>query len=215
MGTLFKKLFVISFILVSVSFVLIQGADAQNASGDVSLGVARFVEVKAKDVKDGTIISSSPTGAIPSNTAYDPQVIGIVARDAAILINNQNSPNDLPVIANGQVYLLVSSKNGNIKKGDLLATSTMPGVAVKAVTAGYVLGSALEDYANPNPSKIDKIVVDLNLHYFNAKPTLAGTLSDIFKIALLPTKYSPTAIFKYIAAAAVVFGSFVLGFISF
>ena len=53
------------------------------------------------------------------------------------------------------------------------------------------------------------------MHYFNAKPTLAGALSDIFKIALLPTKEGPSAIFKYIVAAAVVLGSLVLGFMSF
>src|SRR5206468_32529 len=91
----------------------------------------------------------------------------------------------------------------------------MPGVAVKAVKSGYVLGNALEDDSNPDPKKIDKIAVELNLHYFNNKPTFPGSLTDIFKLALLPTKDSPNAIFKYIVAAIVVLGSFVLAFLTF
>jgi len=215
MGHLFKNLSIFFVIFIAIFFVLIQGIIAQSTDGGVTLGVAKYIDIKEKNVKDGTVISASDKGPIPSNTAYDPQVIGVVARDAAILINNQAEPSGVPIISTGEVYILVSTKDGNIKKGDLLTTSTIPGAAVKAVRSGYVLGTALEDYTNPNPTKVDKIVVDLNLHYFNAKPTLAGTLSDIFKIAVLPTKDSPTAIFKYFAAAGVVLGSFVLGFMSF
>lgn len=216
MHIFYKKLFIFISLVIVVFFGLTSDSKAQSSSSsDISLGVAKFIEVKAKDIKDGTIISSSDKGSIPSNIAYDPQVVGVVARDAAILLNNPNTPADVPVISNGQVYMLVSTKEGNIKNGDLLTTSTIPGVAVKALNSGYVLGRALEDYTNPNPQKVDKIVVELNLHYFNAKPTLAGTLTDIFKIALLPTKESPTAIFKYFAAAGVVLGSFVLGFMTF
>jgi F0F1-type ATP synthase membrane subunit c/vacuolar-type H+-ATPase subunit K len=37
----------------------------------------------------------------------------------------------------------------------------------------------------------------------------------LIKLAVLPTKDSPSPIFKYIVAAFVVLGSFVLGFLSF
>jgi len=99
-----------------------------------------MVDVNEKDVKDGSIISSSQKGLILSDVAYDSQVIGVVSRDAAILISNsRKNSSGLPLISNGQVYMLVSSKEGNIKKGDLLATSIIPGVGVKAVKSGYVL----------------------------------------------------------------------------
>src|SRR5205814_9019042 len=107
-----------------------------------------------------------------------------------------------------KVYILVSAKNGAIKKGDLLTSSTIPGIATKADKDGYVLGTALED-ADPNPKQIDKIAADLDLHYFNSKPTFPGSLSDILKIIFLPTKDSPTPIFKYIVAALVLLASII------
>ncbi len=186
-----------------------------SVEGAATLGVAHTVATNIKNLKDGSVLSAGLHGAILSITPYDPQVVGVVARDAGMIFNTGNTYNSVPVISVGTVYILVSSQQGNIKKGDLLTTSTIAGVAVKAVNSGYVLGTALEDYANSNPKKTDKIAINLDLQYFNSKPTLIGTLTDIFKIALLPTKDSPTPIFKYFFAAIVVIGSFVLGFLSF
>lgn len=207
------------FLFVTSNTVFAQSAsDTTNdtaVAGAATLGVAKMVSVAQKDVKDGSILSNSHQGAVLSTTPYDPQVLGVVARDAAIIVSSTNDPKAIPVIAEGEVYVLVSTQNGQIKKGDFLTTSTIPGVAVKATADGYIIGSAMEDYSNPSPKKIDKIAVSLNLHYFNSKPTLVGTLTDIFKIALLPTKDSPSAIFKYVVAAAVVLGSFTFGFLTF
>jgi hypothetical protein len=189
-----------------------QGAAAQGAG---TLGVARMVEVKDKNVKDGSIISSSSQGNVLSNIPYDAQVMGVVSRDAGIILNNSATTNGVPLISVGTVYVLVSAKEGPIKKGDLIATSTIPGVGVKAVKDGYVLGTALEDYSNGDPNKAELIAVEFNLHYFNAKPTFPGSLTDIFKFALLPTKEGPTPLFKYIVAALVVIASFVLAFMTF
>lgn len=184
--------------------------------GAASLGVAHMIPTVEKNVKDGSILSASEKGAVLSSIPYDSQVLGVVARDAGIVFSSTSpGENSVPVIADGQVYILVSTQQGAIKKGDTLTTSTIPGVAVKAVKSGYVLGNALEDYNNPDPKKTDLIAVTLNLHYFNSKPTLVGTLTDILKVALLPTKEAPSAIFKYIVAAIVVFGSFTFGFLTF
>ncbi len=143
-------------------------------------------------MKDGNIVSAAAKGSVLSDVAYDPHVIGVVARDAAITLNTKNSDNGVPVISNGTVYVLVSSKEGAIKKGDLITTTSLiPGVGVKATKDGYVIGNALEDYDNPNPQQTDKIAIELDLHYFNSKPTFPGSLSDIFKIALLPIQTNP------------------------
>jgi hypothetical protein len=196
-----------------------QGAPPANSaaarSGEAALGVARMLEVKEKNVKDGSIVSSSATGNVLSTIPYDAQVLGVVSRNAGIILNNTGTVNGVPVISVGTVYVLVSSKEGPIKRGDLIATSTIPGVGVKAVKDGYVLGSALEDYNSSDPNKADLIAVEFNLHYFNAKPTFPGSLTDIFKFALLPTKEGPTPIFKYIVAALVTIASFVLAFMTF
>jgi F0F1-type ATP synthase membrane subunit c/vacuolar-type H+-ATPase subunit K len=188
---------------------------AQSVQGAATLGVAQIIQTKDKNVQDGAVLSAGEKGAILTNVPYDSQVVGVVSRDAAVLLNTSQGSNLVPVISNGEVYILVSTKDGVIKKGDLLTSSTMPGIAVKAVNAGYVLGTAMEDYTNPNPKKTDKIAVNLNLHYFNSKPLFPGSLSDILKFVLLPTNEGPSAIFKYVISAIVVLGSFVLSFLSF
>jgi F0F1-type ATP synthase membrane subunit c/vacuolar-type H+-ATPase subunit K len=183
--------------------------------GTGALGVAKLVSVAEKDVRDGTVLSVGTTGAVSSSIPYDSQVLGVVARNAAIVITSANTENGVPVIPYGQVYVLVSSRDGAIKKGDMLTTSTIPGVAVLAKISGYVIGSAMEDYNGSDPKRPELIAVDLDLHYFNAKPTFPGSLSDILKVALLSTKNGPSALFKYIVAALVVIGSFILGFMTF
>lgn len=188
-------------------------AEKDNAAG--TLGVARVVQVKDKGLKDGTILSTSVNGfASPSSIPYDSQVQGVISRDAGIIMNN-GAYDGVPVISVGTVYVLVSSLNGPIQKGDLIATSSIPGVGVKAIKDGYVIGSALENYQSNDPKKSDLIAIEFNLHYFNAKPQFPGALTDILKIAFLPTKDGPAPIFKYIIAAIVCITSFVLAFLTF
>lgn len=205
---------VIFFSFATTSFG--QSVTNNGVSEEATLGVARIVETKEKNVKNGSILSTTEQdGPVLSSTPYDPQVMGVVSEDAAVVLNSAGTKNGVPVISVGSVYVQVSSKDGTIKKGDLITTSTIPGVGAKALKAGYVLGTAMEDYSNGDPKAVGLIAVSLDLHYFNSKPTFAGTLSDLFKIALLPTKESPSPFFKYVVAALVALGSFVLGFLSF
>src|SRR5258706_9905912 len=136
------------------------GGTSQGVEGAATLGVAQMVAVKDPNVKDGSILSSTDKGAVLSTTPYDSQVIGVVSRDAGIILSSGDT-NSVPVISNGSVYVLVSTQQGPIKKQDVIATSTIPGVGVSAVKSGYVLGYALEDYNNPDPKKIGKIAVNL------------------------------------------------------
>lgn len=222
--TLFIRTFLL-FLLLTLSLPRIvfaqtptptdNATNVQEVEGTATFGVAKMITINDKNVQDGSIVSTSQSGAALSTTPYDPQVVGIVSRDAGIILGSDGGNNSVPVISDGTVYILVSTQQGQIKKGDVITTSTIPGVGVLATKSGYVLGSALEGYTNPDAKKVGKIAVNLNLHYFNSKPTFTGTLTDIFKFALLPTKDSPSPIFKYVVAAIVVLGSFTLGFVSF
>lgn len=217
---------IISFLAVALFLLLLfistKPIFAQEQTGpmlgtEASLGIARLIDVEEENVKDGHIIVSAGEGAKLSSIPYDGHVIGVVARDAAIIISETGIDEDegVPVVSNGRVYILVSSQEGAIEKGNLLTTCAIPGVAVKATRSGYVLGSALEDYDNSDPQAEGKIAAELDLHYFNSKPTFPGTLTDIFKLALLSVDEGPSSIFKYIIAALVVIGSFILGYMTF
>ena len=213
---------VVIIIIIAFTFVyaLPHNISAQNEEGPVltteaSLGVARMMDINEDDVVDGSIIVSSERGNVLSTIPYDGNVLGVVARDAAIVLSSSEVSDGIPVMSNGQTYILVSSLEGTIEKGDLLTTSTIPGVAVKAERSGYVLGRALENFEITDVERIEKIAAELDLHYFNSKSTFPGSLTDIFKIALLSTDQAPTPLFKYIVAALVLIGSFILAYMTF
>ena len=62
----------------------------------------------------------------------------------------------------GVIPTKVCLEGGNIKRGDLLVTSSTPGVAMKAdidkVKVGQVIGKALEDFSSDTPGKIKVLV---------------------------------------------------------
>lgn len=224
-----RKIFIINCLVFIICLLLIVPAQTfaqtpaiadENGDVEATLGVARIIEINATDpklVKDGSIVSAGQRGAILTNIPYDSQVLGIVSRDAAIILNSTATSADrgLPIISTGTVYVLISSAEGNVKKGDLLASSVIPGVATKASKDGFVLGTALEDYSNNDKKAVSTIAVSLDLHYFNSKPVFPGNLSDVFKVIMLPTKEGPSPVIKYIVAAMVVLGSMILGFFTF
>jgi hypothetical protein len=65
-----------------------------------------------------------------------------------------------PVALSGRVDIKVSTANGVIKAGDLLTSSSKPGVAVKAVDPGRVIGVALQSFDDGEPSGVIKVFVN-------------------------------------------------------
>lgn len=90
--------------------------------------------------------------------AYQPQLIGVVSTSPNQLYGDDglfnDSENPRPVSLAGRVPTKVSTENGTIKTGDLLTSSSTPGVAMKATHPGQVIGRALQDYSSDNVGKI-------------------------------------------------------------
>lgn len=193
----------LTFFLAQIPHVLAQ---------DSALGVANNYQVSGENITNGSLVSSSPSGYILSQMAYDPVVVGVVQDKPAIIFN---TPNDnvkkYPIVSMGNVYVNVSTIGGPITKGDLITTSTIPGVGMKAGRNGYVLGTALDNYANTDPKKYQPILVSLNLHYYSAKSTVKSNLFDIVNLSTIATYEEPLTVFKYFIAALVVILSMVFG----
>ena len=106
--------------------------------------------VNAQDKKErklfnqGTVLIS-PNGIFDdiaydiSKTAYDPLIIGVATGN-----HQPKKMNDF-VCTEGVIEIKYNSENGIIKNGDLLTTSSEPGVAMKAIKSGMMIGIALED----------------------------------------------------------------------
>lgn len=85
-----------------------------------------------------------------TSEAYDNGAIGIISTfPSGTPLGEDSIPqsgNPQPVALSGRVPVKVSLENGEIKAGDALTASSTPGVAMKATSAGRIVGFALEDY---------------------------------------------------------------------
>lgn len=209
-----KFLSVIGFICVLLGL----GTFSSNAQKeqDISLGIANYVQITGKDIHDGDIISSSEKEYFLSKTPYDPLVIGIVSLKPAVSLNITSSdPSSYPVVSAGNVKVNVTSMNGNIKEGDLITSSLIPGAGMKATQTGYILGRALDEFNSADKKSVGSINLALNLHYSYSSSKTQSSLTDILNLSVLATYESPSAVFKYVVAGFVILLSFILGVVSF
>ena len=101
-----------------------------------------------------------------SSEPYSTLVAGVYATKPGVLLTEENIGSDLtgkvPMGVIGVIPTKVCLEGGAIKRGDLLVTSSLPGVAMKAdmnkVKIGQVIGKALQDYDNTVPAKIKVLV---------------------------------------------------------
>jgi hypothetical protein len=102
-----------------------------------------------------------------SSTAYSTLVAGVYATKPGILLTEENAEQDdlermVPMGVVGVIPTKVCAEGGAIQRGDLLVTSSIPGVAMKAdparVKVGQVIGKALQDFNQKSIGKINVLV---------------------------------------------------------
>jgi hypothetical protein len=95
-----------------------------------------------------------------------------------------------------------------------VTSSETPGMAVKAIENGYVLGMAINDAVQASTGE-NRVMVALNIH---PEAQLSGTRSNLISVLRDASKaplLEPLAAFRYVLAALLVVISFSLGFIYF
>jgi hypothetical protein len=90
---------------------------------------------------------------VASTKAYDPAVAGVVSPQPGIVLGEESDTKEL-VATTGRVRVRVDASRGAIAIGDLLATSDIPGTAMKSMPVelggiqmhrpGTIVGKALE-----------------------------------------------------------------------
>jgi hypothetical protein len=101
-----------------------------------------------------------------SSGSYSTLVAGVYATKPGVLLTEEDIDSELigkvPMGVVGVIPTKVCLEGGPIKRGDLLVTSSIPGVAMKAdrkkVELGQVLGKALQEFDSANISKINVLV---------------------------------------------------------
>lgn len=182
---------------------------------NISVGTAFSIPLSDKNVKDGSIIVSTPKGYGLTSTVYDSNMYGVLTQSPAVFLQNIDDPTSQPITTTGKAYVLVSSINGNIKKNDFITTSTIAGVGQKATRNGMVLGTALQNYSNSNSKITAKILVTVSPH-FNA--SFADTKTNILEVlrnASDPTTLTQLTSLRYVIAAGIAMLTFGIGFVYF
>lgn len=202
-----RKTALFTIIGLVVFFLSSIPANAQDLSGGTAVGIL----IKDK-VINGAIITTTSTGYRLATSPYDPQMFGVVNTNPAFYIKNLNSPKDTPVMNTGHVEVLVSSQNGNIAVGDLITSSTVPGVGQKAVDNGFVLGQAEQSYASNNPQKASLILITLQPHYAQVNNNLIHNSANAFTLGLSAAFTTPLGVIRYFVAGLITLSSFFFGF---
>lgn len=199
----FKKnyFFLLLVLLLIFSFV---------KSFEVSSQIAKNLEISDPEAKVGDILSQTERGVFRSKIPYDENIIGVVGENP-VLIFGKKSTGTLPVIFSGVTKIRVTNEGGEIKKGDYITSSQIPGVGQKATTSGFIVARALEDFNQ----KEGLILAEINIQYLQLTPFLTpkGVLKKLLEQATMPENFPKTL--RYLFAIFVGGGSFFLGFLSF
>ncbi|MBU1348724.1 hypothetical protein KJ781_01490, partial [Patescibacteria group bacterium] len=134
---------------------------ATNADGWSTSSTYDYAERYVSDdaLVPGDLVMTDQTGTnkVKRTTGIQDTVLGIVSTKPGF-ITGAYSTGTHPIALAGRVPTRISTQNGPIVAGDLLAPSSEPGVAVKAVESGPTVGVALESYDAPTEGKISVFV---------------------------------------------------------
>jgi hypothetical protein len=139
-----------------------------NSGADVAEAFAVEGARSAYEPGDVLVISQSSDRTVEkSATPYSTLVAGVYATKPGVLLTEEDAVENnlgglVPMGVIGVIPTKVCLEGGPIKRGDLIVTSSLAGVAMKAdpdkVKVGQVIGKALEDYHQQGIGKIKLLV---------------------------------------------------------
>ncbi len=139
---------------------LIEGDWSLTANSKLRSTYADIAEKYAsdKDYDPGTVVVFGGVSEVTASSKFeDSAVAGIVTTNPAQILND-GLKESVAIALVGRVPCKVV---GNIKKGDLLVTSDVRGVATssKSAKAGTLLGKAMENYSSDKIGTIEVMVL--------------------------------------------------------
>ena len=205
-----KRICQASLITLALTVMFSRPVIAQNI-GAIGIGIPAKIW---GEVFDGALVCSG-NGDFYSlcGREYDPNMFGVVSANPGISFTG--GAGETSVVSAGNIYVAVSSVNGTIKSGDYLTASKTSGVAQLAKRSGYVLGTALEDYADADTGKTGKILAAVNVRPAVLTSGAKNNLLQLIKDGVRGAFESPLSALRYIVAGILAVISFVFGFLHF
>jgi hypothetical protein len=116
--------------------------------------------------------------AKPCSKPYDASIIGVISESPSLLVSGGLEEKDAkPLALCGRVKVKVSVENGPIRRGDLLATSSTPGHAMKATKPGFIIGKAMQNF-DGSSGKTGMITVFVNITWYGGEGAVSMVNSE-------------------------------------
>lgn len=130
----------------------------------------------------GTVVSqdtNNQNNVVAANEQTANNVLGAVVANDGSLLSIDTSASTVQVAVNGRANVLVSTLNGDIKIGDLIATSSISGVGAKATSTGKVFGIAQHAFNGSDASAYSQNVEQTT---GESKPVKIGTIAVVITL---------------------------------
>lgn len=131
------------FLLFTIcSLIFVPPSFAQTTGIDVAF----TRPVADEDTISGDIVESGSEGLVRTKTAYSTKIYGVLQENSLFVFRKTATDSSKPIARNGIVAVNVTTLTGDIKAGDYITSSAIPGKGSKANRPGYVIGVAMEDF---------------------------------------------------------------------
>lgn len=209
MRTKFLTLLILLFIFFPTANQSVRGAEV-TASGT---GYSIYIEDTA--AAPGKIVSYREGTYVLSTIPYDEFIYGVITEKPVTYVEDTSLESYMLVVTEGEAFVEVTNSSGDISKGDLITTSEIPGVGQKAELPGQVLGVALQSFSSDTEGAQEGILVHVDVRTNFVSENVRVNLIEALRGGLHAPFMTPVTSLRYILAALVTAGSFVLGFASF
>jgi hypothetical protein len=118
-----------------------------------------FVKKPGEQFEVGDIVSMGTQGAMKSQYVYDPRTYGVVSSNPGFT-GGTEGPDKVLVGLIGQVKVKISDSSDDFNAGEYITASAEVGKAMKAYSAGRIVGRALESWEKASGKKEVMIYVN-------------------------------------------------------
>ena len=112
--------------------------------------LSQYYPSLVNNIKNGDIVSVGGNnivlGVYPTAVSNSNNILGVIDESSNIVVGIKNNYS-YPVVSSGIVQVLVSNINGDIYKGNYIASSDIPGVGEKNTQNGEILGKSLSNFS--------------------------------------------------------------------
>ena len=214
------KLFLLIFILHTSYFIL------HTSLAFAQSDIANTYDLSDQKTQDGDILIFKPeTGITKAILPYDVNIFGIRV-DTPLAVFRRVDKSGNSIVRSGVAQVNVTTINGPIKAGDRITSSQIPGFGMKADISGYVIGTAINSFAETDGQdfvfqnknlRAGRIAIAVKIEY--AELTTPRSLNNLFSFlgtSLLQGIADPRGLgqaIKYIFAGLIVLVAITFGLV--